>query len=348
MNHKYFMKKALKEALKGQGYVSPNPLVGALVIHNNQIMAQGYHGEEKNLHAEKIVLKKAQTKKFNLKEATLYVTLEPCCHYGKTPPCTDAIIKSGLKKIVIAQIDPNPLVAGKGIQILKKAGLEIISGILEKEAQYQIRFFRFWITQKQPYFLAKIAISKNQCYALKNQNKLISNPQTKKYTKKLRTQFDAILIGKKTLLTDNPHLGSKKNNLIRIIVCQNLDFSPEKLQVFRDNKIIIFYKKKLNNYKFPGKLFHYQNLAEIPAKIFQLKIQSVLVEGGGQIIDLFLQKNLIQEILLVKSLTVNLTNGLKAPVIPAKFQLIQEKKLKYDHLVYYQHLHLGASNKFMI
>ncbi len=366
MNHEYFMKFALEEAQKGEGIVSPNPLVGAVLVKYGNIIGKGFHGEMGELHAERVVFEKLKNK-INLSKSDipdldqeskiyekldsrihgnsnsvrqegliLYVTLEPCCHYGKTPPCTEAIIQAGIKKVIIAQIDPNPLVYGKGIEILKQAGIEVIVGVLEEEAKYQIRFFNHWITKNEPYFFAKLAISADGFYAKEGENILISSKSTKRKTKEMRSQFDAILVGKKTLLIDNPKLScDKRKNLKRIIFCQKADFSIKNLEAFRDDNVIIACKEKTEECDFLGQMIFYKDLKDFKKQLFNFGIQSVLVEGGGELMKLFLDENIVQEVMIVESKNKKLETGKKFPVINTEFEFFKKEDIGDDVLKYF-------------
>jgi len=156
IKHETFMKRCLSLAKRAEGFTNPNPMVGAVIVKNNKIISEGYHKRAGEKHAEAIAIEKA---KGNLKSATLYVNLEPCSSFGRTPPCTEKIIKSGIKKVVIAMSDPNPAHNGKGIEILRKAGIEVIEGILKPEAEDLNRVFIKHITKKIPYITVKSAIT---------------------------------------------------------------------------------------------------------------------------------------------------------------------------------------------
>ena len=348
ISHNRFMKLALKEAEKGIGLVSPNPLVGALLVKEDKVIETAFHGEQAKWHAERVLFDKlnkkqkfkSQIEKNNfLRKAILYVTLEPCCHYGKTPPCVDLIIKSGIKKVVIAQIDPNPLVQGRGVRALKQVGIEVITKVLEKEASEQIRFFNFWVLEKKPYFFAKLALSTDGFYGKKGQRIQISTLETKKHTDEMRSGFDAIMIGKKTLLTDNPYLGSNKKDPFRIIFCNKADFSVKKLQCFRDNNVLIACREKTKKCDFKGVFLYYHNFIDFKKQLYEKGIQSLLLEGGGDLINSFLKKEEINEFLLVQSKQKVLQKGLKINVqveLKKYFLLKRQKKLRGDNLFFYQ------------
>ena len=204
MSDEKYIKRTLKLANKGIGKVSPNPLVGCAIVKNGKIISEGYHEQFGDDHAEVVALKKADE---DAKDATLYVNLEPCCHYGKTPPCTDAIIKAGIKKVVIGMIDPNPLVSSGGIKILKKHNIEVKAGIEDKACRHLNRAFIKHISTKLPYVTIKIAQSLDGRVATKTgHSKWITSKKARKETHRLRSENDAILVGISTVLADNPQL----------------------------------------------------------------------------------------------------------------------------------------------
>ena len=333
MNHEYFMSLAIQEAAKGEGKVSPNPHVGSLLVKNGGVLVSGYHGEMGKLHAERVVFEKVKNEGIQIDgDCVLYVTLEPCCHHGKTPPCTDAILESGVKKVVIAQTDPNPKVSGKGVQILKDAGIEVVEGILEKEAQHQIRFFRYWVVNQFPYLVGKIALSADGFYGQEGKDVLISSSETKQNTRDMRKVFDAILVGKKTLLQDNPNLGSAEKDPLRVILCHTADFSVKDFQAFRDENVIIVCQEKTEACEFDGEVLFFEDLLDLKQKLFDQGVQSVLVEGGGEVLSSFLAENLLDEFHVVQSKNVKLDDGLEFQKLPQDFQKQAEKDFGDDVL----------------
>ncbi|MBH1941157.1 bifunctional diaminohydroxyphosphoribosylaminopyrimidine deaminase/5-amino-6-(5-phosphoribosylamino)uracil reductase RibD [Mobilitalea sibirica] len=216
-----YMKRALTLAKKGSGFTNPNPLVGAVIVKNNKIIGEGYHERYGGPHAEINAFHNATE---DVTGATMYVTLEPCSHYGKTPPCADAIVKKGIKRVVVATQDPNPLVAGKGIQILRDHGIEVHTGILEKESQKQNEIFNKYITTGLPFCLLKTAMTLDGKIATgTGDSKWITNEASRAYVHTLRHRYCAIMVGIGTILTDNPYLntrisGSICSDPIRIVV----------------------------------------------------------------------------------------------------------------------------------
>ncbi len=311
-----YMKLALEFADEFKGKTSPNPLVGAVIVKNGKIVGSGAHQCAGESHAEVLALDEAGEK---AKDATLYVTLEPCCHHGKTPPCTERIIKSGISKVVIAAKDPNPLVAGKGIQQLKSAGIRIETGMLEEETKKQNEVFFHYIQTKNPFVIAKAAISLDGKIATSNGNaKWISNADARIVTHKLRDQVDTILIGKNTLINDDPSLNVRLDSITegpqKIVIIPKLNISVEKLsntKVYKWSKskplIIICHNSFVkNNIIEKFKKYNIQiipvsgtpeNLVveEILTELGHREITSLLLEGGGGVYTSFLKVGLINK-----------------------------------------------------
>lgn len=218
MNDSKYMKLALDLALKGTGYVNPNPLVGAVIVKNDEIIGKGWHEKYGELHAERNALKNCTA---SPKNACLYVTLEPCCHFGKTPPCTQAIIESGIKKVVIGSPDPNPLVAGKGVQMLRENGIEVTENVLKDECNAINQVFFHFIKTKTPYVVMKYAMTADGKIATHTgKSRWITGEKARENTHKDRHKYSAIMVGVNTVITDNPMLtcriGNGKNP-VRII-----------------------------------------------------------------------------------------------------------------------------------
>jgi len=226
----HFMERALALAVKAIGKTSPNPMVGAVIVKSGKIIAEGYHHQAGGDHAEVAAIKKA---KREAKGATMYVNLEPCCHTGRTGPCTEAIIKAGIKKVVIAARDPNPLVSGKGVAILKKAGITVMEGLLQKEAKALNKPFEKFITQKLPYVTLKAACSLDgKIASTTGESKWITNDLSRKRVHEMREESDAVMIGINTLLADDPSLNvrpAKKgtSHPARVIIDTKLKTSPQ-------------------------------------------------------------------------------------------------------------------------
>lgn len=312
MTDVYFMKLALREGYKGLGKTSPNPPVGAVLVEPKtlKIIAKGYHKGYGLPHAEVEAIEKAGER---AKGTILYVTLEPCNHYGKTPPCTKKILEASISKVVCAIRDPNPLAKG-GLEVLKNHGIEVRSGVLEKEAKILNRFFLSRILRKSPWIIIKIASSLDGKISVSTgDSKWITDLKARKMVHKLRSMVDAILIGKNTVLKDDPNLTTrlvKGKNPLRIILDTNLTLSPD-FQVFKvskDKKTVLvcgehifsekekaFKERGVEIWKLPLKEKRI-DLKAFTEKCYQEKICSLLVEGGGDIIGSFINEELVDEV----------------------------------------------------
>ncbi|HAL44449.1 MAG TPA: bifunctional diaminohydroxyphosphoribosylaminopyrimidine deaminase/5-amino-6-(5-phosphoribosylamino)uracil reductase RibD [Phycisphaerales bacterium] len=310
-NMKY-MRMALAIAAKGRGRVEPNPMVGAVIVKNGKIIGKGYHERFGGPHAEINALKNC---KVSPEGATLYVTLEPCCHFGKTPPCTDAVIKAGIKKVVAAVQDPTKKVAGKGFKILKKAGIEVVCGVCEKEAkELNAPFFKFAKTKK-PYVIVKWAQSKDGFLARSDNKRWISNAACRKDVQNIRRRVQAVLVGINTVLADNPMLTVRPDNgrqPVRIVLGKESKL-PQDCNLIKTAK------------KWPVYVFNGRNLNNVLNRLGKMNVQQVLAEGGAKVISSFLKENLADEIIVYTSNETLGENGkVKATAIMRNYY----KKLK--------------------
>jgi len=204
---KYYMQMAMDLAAKAMGRTSPNPMVGAVVVHDGAVVGRGYHARAGTPHAEVHALREAGN---SARGATLYVTLEPCCHHGRTGPCTEAVIEAGISRVVLAMTDPNPLVAGKGVQRLREAGLQVETGVLEEVARKLNEVFIKYITTRLPFVALKTAMSLDGKIATAGgESQWITGPYAREYVHRLRDRYDAILVGVGTVLADNPSLTTR-------------------------------------------------------------------------------------------------------------------------------------------
>lgn len=316
---KTFMQRALTLAAKGKGRTSPNPMVGAVIVKNNKIIASGYHKKAGTPHAEIRALKKAGAKAGG---ATLYVNLEPCCHTEKkTPPCTRAIIKAGIKKVVTAMIDPNPKVSGRGIRELQNAGIETRAGIMRTEAERLNEEFIKFITKKEPFVILKIAQSLDGKIATaKGESKWITGEDARKYVHKLRNEVDAVLVGIGTVKKDNPSLTCRikgGRNPFRVIVDSALRLPLNaKVLKHKDGKTIIAtispkkfladYQKKISLLRNRGVQILITkkdkngmvNLKSLMKELAKLDISSVMIEGGSAINASALSSGIVDKIMM--------------------------------------------------
>jgi len=329
------MKKCLELATKGMGYVSPNPMVGCVIVFNNQIIGEGYHKKYGTAHAEINAIENVKDRSL-LKKSTLYVNLEPCVHFGKTPPCTNLIIESEIPKVVIGCRDSYSEVSGKGIEKMQNIGIEVIVGVLEKESrELNKRFFTFH-EKKRPYIILKWAESKDGFMAPLNQKKpfWMTSSESKKLVHKWRAEEEAILIGRITAKKDNPSLTVREvagNNPIRIIIDKNLTLSGD-LNLFNSEaKTIIFnsIKSEKTGTNYFIKIDFNYLIKKILKELHKQNIQSVKIEGGSITLQSFIDANIWDE---ARIFTANklLSQGLKTPIIEGK--IILERKIGTDTL----------------
>lgn len=303
-----YMDIAIELAKKGLGHTSPNPLVGCVIVKNGAVISTGWHKKAGMPHAEAEAL---EAVKYRAKGSTLYVNLEPCCHWGKTPPCTDAIIKYGVKKVVTAMTDPNPKVNAGGIKILKAAGIKVVTGLLEKQARYLNRFFIKNITEQRPYIIMKAGISLDGKLAMSNGvSQWITGSKARAYDQNLRKECDAIAVGIGTILKDNPFLDCRidKNKKIKKVIFDTRGRIPVKANIFRysdPRDIFIFCcsmgaakiktLSKLGVNVIIQKSKSWIDLKAAVALLFSRGVGSLLVEGGGAIHTSFLKEKLYDE-----------------------------------------------------
>ena len=304
-NHEDYIARCIELAKNGFGTTYPNPMVGSVIVYNGEIIGEGWHQKAGEPHAEVNAIQSVKDPSL-LDKATIYVSLEPCSHFGKTPPCCDLIIKNKIPNVVIGTVDSNIKVAGNGIKRLQEAGANVIVGILEKEC-YELnqRFFTFH-EKKRPYIILKWAETQDGFIAPleKEEQKpvWITNLNSRQLVHKWRTEEQAILVGTQTAIDDNPQLNARDwngNNPIRVVIDQN-NRIPKKAHILdNQTKTIVFSTKKstpsIENTFFEVIDFQ-QNIAQqIADKLFQHQIQSVIVEGGAQTLQTFIDANLWDE-----------------------------------------------------
>jgi diaminohydroxyphosphoribosylaminopyrimidine deaminase / 5-amino-6-(5-phosphoribosylamino)uracil reductase len=316
------MQRALQLAEIGRGNVSPNPMVGCVIVHNGLIIGEGWHQKYGDWHAEVNAVESVVDKTL-LQEATVYVTLEPCSHFGKTPPCADLLVKHQVKKVVICNFDPNPLVAGKGIKKLQDAGIEAVTGVLEENGRkLNARFFTV-IEKKRPYIILKWAETADGFIAGENFEQVkISNALSHKLSHKWRSEEDAIMVGTNTALYDNPQLNVRNwtgRNPIRIVIDRNGRL-PKNLHLFDDSVKTIILKNPLQ-------------LDELQKE----KIQSVIIEGGTKLLQSFIDVQFFDEIRVFSS-QKQLYKGILAPILPKNITIIEKQNLMDDELTIYKNL----------
>ena len=295
MVDKQYMRIALNLAMKGCGFVNPNPMVGAIIVKDNEIIGEGYHEGYGMFHAERNAIKNC---KKSPKGATIYVTLEPCCHYGKTPPCTQAIIEAGISKVVVGSLDPNPLVSRKGIEELRNNGIEVVVGILKEKCDSINEVFFHYIKTKTPYVVMKYAMTMDGKIATyTGRSKWITSDSSRKKVHEDRHRYSGIMVGASTVLQDNPMLDCRienSKNPVRIICDTNLRTPIDSKIIKTANKISTIiatcendkYKQQLYIDKgckivVVSKKNNHVDLKELMKKLGEENIDSILLEGGG-------------------------------------------------------------------
>ncbi|MDD4898986.1 MAG: bifunctional diaminohydroxyphosphoribosylaminopyrimidine deaminase/5-amino-6-(5-phosphoribosylamino)uracil reductase RibD [Candidatus Omnitrophica bacterium] len=310
-DHDYYMGLAIKLALKAKGETSPNPLVGAVVVKNNKIIGKGYHEKAGLAHAEVIALDEAGN---NAKNATLYVTLEPCAHFGRTPPCVDRIIKSGIKQVIVGMVDPNPRNNGKGINLLKQNKIKVEVGVLEDRLKKINQPFIKYITKGMPFVTVKIAQSLDGKIATENgDSKWITSDKSRSFAHKIRKDYDAVMVGINTVLRDNPRLNAwfSRRQPIKVVVDSQLS-TPQKANIFSldsrviiatlpsrpgqetENRKILAQKSKIMEVKEKAGQVNLKNMMK---KLAQLEISNILVEGGGTLVGALFDEGLVDKVL---------------------------------------------------
>jgi len=301
-----YMQRCLELARHGLGHVSPNPMVGAVIVKDDAIIGEGYHRKIGEAHAEVNAIASVENQA-DLTSSTMYVNLEPCVHHGKTPPCTDLIIRKGIPTVVVGMTDPNPKVAGKGVEKLRDNGVNVITGMLEDEAKELNRRFITFFTQKRPYIILKWAETRDGFIDVKRPVDRSSHPSwiTNKFGKMLvhkwRTEEDAFMVGTHTAIMDNPQLTVREwtgRNPLRV----SIDYDgtlPQDLSLFNDDADSLVFTGKENSES--GRLKRLfissrkDNIQEILSLLYQQNVQSLVVEGGAELLNSFINKGLWDE-----------------------------------------------------
>ena len=345
MTDELYMKRCLELAELGIGSVSPNPMVGCVIVHDGNIIGEGYHQKIGEAHAEVNAINAVFTKYGEdapalLKNATAYVSLEPCAHFGKTPPCADLLVKHQLKKIVIGNTDPFSKVNGKGIEKLQNAGIEVVTRVLAAQCSFVNRRFITRITQQRPYIILKWAQTANGYFAPTNgTQQWITGEMAKAMAHQWRGEEDAILVGKNTALIDNPQLTNrnlKGKNPIRIVIDKDLAIPTSHHIYNKAAKTIIFNEIKtevVDNIHFlQMEDMQFYLAQKIAFQLYLMDIQSVIIEGGVQILNQFIAADLWDEARVFTAKTT-WNEGLEAPEI--KGDILQHFSLNDDELTIY-------------
>jgi diaminohydroxyphosphoribosylaminopyrimidine deaminase / 5-amino-6-(5-phosphoribosylamino)uracil reductase len=323
-----FMERALELAAHGRGAVSPNPMVGSVVVHNNIIVGEGWHRQYGQAHAEVNAIASVAAPDI-LSECTLYVNLEPCSHFGKTPPCADLLIEKKIRRVVVANLDSNPLVAGNGIRKMRDAGIEVVTGVLDKKGrELNKRFFTF-IEKQRPYIILKWAQTSDGFVAHENyDSKWISNELSRQLVHKWRSEEDAILAGTRTISYDNPQLNVRDwsgRNPTRIVLDRFLKLN-ENLNVFDRSQATLCYNllrhEEHENLAFV-RVDENDFIGNVIRDLKKQKIQSVIIEGGATTLELFIKSGLWDEARIFESQRT-FHKGIAAPILRGKTILRQE------------------------
>jgi len=339
-NDEKYMSRCIQLAKLGEGNVAPNPMVGAVLVFENKIIGEGYHQKFGEAHAEVNCINSVDEKSKSLiGKSTIYVSLEPCAHHGKTPPCTDLIIKNKIKKVVIGSQDIYKEVAGKGIEKLRNAGVEVITGILENECHdLNKRFFTFHQKQR-PYVILKWAQSANGKIGSDNERIFISNDHSNRIAHKWRSEEAAILVGTNTALKDDPSLTTrlwKGKNPVRIVIDKELKL-PLSLKIFDDEAPTTIYNCKKNSSEKNLHFIKLDNpffLKEMLHSLYENNIQSILVEGGAKTLQSFIDTGLWDEARIITNEKMVIESGINAPDMKS-FSLLKREKCLSDTISYF-------------
>ncbi|MGK0465896.1 MAG: diaminohydroxyphosphoribosylaminopyrimidine deaminase [Clostridium sp.] len=325
------MKRALELSEKAVGFVNPNPLVGAVIVKDNRIIGEGYHEYFGGPHAEVNAFKNSD---YDVEGATMYVTLEPCSHYGKTPPCAEAIVRNKIAKVVVGMVDPNPQVSGRGIEILRSNGIDVIVGILDKEIRQTNEIFIKYITQKKPFCIMKTAMTiDGKISTYTGDSKWISNEKSRSYVHELRQKVTGIMVGIGTVIADDPALTTRRQdktskNPIRIVIDSKARISLESkvlkcddktrtiiatTEFAHDNKIEAIKEMGAEVIVTKGKN-GWVNLDELMRVLGDMGIDSILLEGGSTLNYSALQEGIVDKVITFISPKIFGGTALKTPV----------------------------------
>ncbi|WP_312764542.1 bifunctional diaminohydroxyphosphoribosylaminopyrimidine deaminase/5-amino-6-(5-phosphoribosylamino)uracil reductase RibD [Epilithonimonas sp.] len=337
-NDEFYIKRCIELAEKALGQTYPNPLVGSVIVHNDKIIGEGFHKKAGEPHAEINAINSVKDKdKHLIPESTIYVSLEPCAHFGRTPPCSLKIVELGFKKVVIGAMDSHDKVNGKGKKIITDAGIEVVSEVFEDECRELNKRFFTYHEKKRPYIVLKWAQSADGFMDKNFKPIQISNSLSKQFVHQMRSEEHAILIGKNTAFHDNPSLTVREiegKNPIRILIDFNLEV-PIDFKIYNNEaKTIIFNSikdSKENHLKFI-KIEKENSIDQILEKLYELQIQSVIIEGGRFTLQQFIDENIWDETIIFKNPNLYLENGTEAPnfdLIPQKTEKLRDTEVLF-------------------
>ena len=342
------MRRCFELAKQGEGNVAPNPMVGAILVFNDLIIGEGYHSEFGKEHAEVNCINSVANEHLHLiSQSTLYVSLEPCSHFGKTPPCTNSIIEKKIPKVVVGCQDSFSKVDGRGIETLRTAGIEVVCPILEKEAlDLNKRFFTFH-TKHRPYIILKWAQTANEMIAQNNYSRLlISHETTNRQVHKWRSEEASILVGTNTALLDNPSLTNRLwpgKNPIRLVIDSNLKIQATSHLLDGSVQTIVFNSLR---HEQVGAILYYKIaenkswVLQITEALYQTNIQSLLVEGGATLLQSFIDENYWDEARVITNTEMEVSDGLKAPRLKNAEKFFSET-IEKDLIQYYRRITAG-------
>ncbi len=339
-----YIHRCLELAKLGRGYVAPNPLVGAVLVQDGTIIGEGYHQQFGKAHAEVNCIKSVEENNNKLlSQSTLYVSLEPCAHFGKTPPCTDMIIQHKIPRVVIGCRDAFEEVNGKGIEKLKQAGIEVTVGILENESKELNKRFFIFHQKHRPYIILKWAQTADKKMAsFSKERLLITNEHSNRLVHQWRSEESAILIGTNTALLDNPSLNNrlaKGDDPVRMILDKHFRL-PSTLKIFDNSQRTIIFncikQKESNNTTFYRIEDDENIIQKIMDACYQLNIQSVLVEGGAKLLQSFIDADIWDEVRTLTNESLFVKEGLSAPKLVNAIQ-VSEEKYNNDLIQYFKH-----------
>ncbi len=343
----FFMKRCFDLARLGAGAVSPNPMVGAVLVYNGKIIGEGYHQRYGGAHAEvNAVASVAMHNREFIAESTLYVSLEPCCIYGKTPPCTNLIIQEKITKVIISCLDLTPEVRGRGVGILREHGVEVITGILEEEGKALAATRNIAVSQQRPYIILKMAVTSNGYFAPLDRSQFwITQATSKRLVHRWRSEADAILIGTTTALMDDPQLDNRHyfgKSPLRIVLDRKLNLPPH-LKVFSDGKKTLIVteqipetiiQEQVQYLQMPFDATFWEKLMHMLWTNYKLGV--VLIEGGAKIFESIVAAQMWDEARVLEGQNI-LDNGIPAPEIPGI--LVKKIPLGLDDLKVYRNIH---------
>lgn len=343
---KKFMERCLQLAEYGSGHVSPNPLVGAVIVNNGKIIGEGYHQQYGKAHAEVNAIASVKDKSL-LRNSTLYVNLEPCSHYGKTPPCAELIIKNKIPRVVIGHSDPYPEVSGRGINMLRNAGIDVRHGFMEGACEALNKRFLTYHLKKRPYIILKWAQSSDNFLdriridGTNSSPISFSNTLTRMMVHKMRSEEDAIMVGTNTAILDNPSLTTRYwagKNPLRVVIDKDLIIPKTNHLLDQRNRTIIFTNKEINQPDYIHIDFSSNDVLKIIIeKLYELKIQSLIIEGGNTLLSTFINSGLWDEARTEIS-NIELKSGVPAPIIRGKIQNV--KKCKQSIVYFYKNIQI--------